>query len=417
MRRVAAGLALLFAIGGWQVASVAPQASGARTVPCVNCHEETSAWSAKRSVHAPVQGEDCLSCHNPHASRHGALLKHATTRTCFTCHEDLAIKIRTEVSHDAAISDRACLSCHDPHASDREGLLADEPAELCAVCHESIVRGRGVAHPHAPVSGGDCLTCHDPHASSMPGLATRAEPTLCTACHDAGDPALRQAHKGIPVDQARCSSCHEPHGTETKGLIRSQGHPPFAEGTCETCHAEAGQAPSALRPGSNDLCTTCHEPQVKGHPIPEEGACVACHTPHVSSTPSLIARRERIICLSCHTETGAQYRGSVAVHPAFGGTQDCTPCHGLHAGQTRDLLKKEDPQAVCATCHAAHAEFSHPMGEGIPDPSHPGHDLGCLSCHDPHGTAFEAFLLADPRRELCLRCHVAEGRAGVRGGR
>jgi predicted CXXCH cytochrome family protein len=380
------------------------------TAPCATCHDEPSSWAKKKTVHAPVVMEECLACHNPHASGHGGLLRRGPARTCFTCHEDLAVRIRSETAHDAALTDRECLSCHDPHASDRSSLLIDEESELCAVCHEEIVRGADVAHPHAPVAGGDCLSCHDPHSSPRPYLTKEAEPAVCTACHSTGDRAVVTAHNGISISEARCTTCHSPHGSESAKLLRSEVHPPFGDGTCEICHEDPAKPAAALRAGSEELCTACHEPRLKGHVVPEEAQCISCHTPHAASTSAFIAGREKVVCLDCHETVAAQHASAESVHPPFQGKQDCTLCHELHTGHTRDLLKKTQAYAVCSTCHSTHAEFSHPMGPGVPDESRPGHFIDCLSCHDPHGTGFSQFLLADQRRDLCVRCHAQDGR-------
>ncbi len=175
---------------------------------------------------------------------------------------------------------------------------------------------------------------------------------------------------------------------------------------CDACHEDGAllEAPSAAQ--VNEMCLMCHEPRRTGHPIPDGVSCTKCHTPHAASGPGLMRGYEKEICLSCHTEIAALRVGSASYHPAFGVSQDCTVCHRLHTGSTGALLKKVDARRTCMACHSAHAEFAHPMGEGVPDRSRPGHSVGCLSCHDPHGTSFPVFLVADPQQALCLRCHT-----------
>jgi predicted CXXCH cytochrome family protein len=209
-------------------------------------------------------------------------------------------------------------------------------------------------------------------------------------------------------------------------MIRPVTHAPFAAGDCAACHPPApaapGKAAAGAAPGTPARpapgaspgrvraaeCAACHEPFGAGHPTSNEVPCLACHAPHATSAPSLIAGRERELCLACHETIAARRAGAVSFHPAAGGLQDCTVCHAVHAGRGPGLLRRGGADATCSACHAAHAQFSHPMGAGVPDRSHPGRSVGCLSCHDPHGTTFPQFLLADPRQDLCLRCH-AEG--------
>lgn len=396
------GLALLWSGVDAQALAAAPA-----TAPCSMCHDRQAAWQGRTTVHAPVAGGDCLACHNPHAARHGALQRQEPRRQCLTCHQDLGERMVTGAVHQAIDRERQCLACHDPHASDRAALLTADGAALCATCHEPT--GSSPAHPHQPFTSGKCLTCHDPHVSAHASLLVKKDSDLCSSCHGTTGPKITAAHRKIAVAGSNCVSCHAPHGSSKPAMIRERTHAPFAEGTCDTCHSDPGAAPASLRDGAVDLCTTCHEAAPGGHPVPPEGACLACHDPHASPGGHLIAGAERQVCLSCHTDIATQRERAMSFHPATASSPDCTTCHEVHTGKTAWLLRKEDAQKTCGTCHASHAEFSHPMGEGVPDPSHPGQSVGCLSCHDPHGTPFTQFLLADPRQELCLRCHETSG--------
>ncbi len=82
--------------------------------------------------------------------------------------------------------------------------------------------------------------------------------------------------------------------------------------------------------------------------------------------------------------------------------QDCGNCHVI-TGNPADhkfafVVPKEQ---LCAKCHALpHDTVMHqPVKEGR-----------CLECHDPHGSQHPKQLLADPKRDLCLRCHKADFR-------
>jgi predicted CXXCH cytochrome family protein len=234
-----------------------------------------------------------------------------------------------------------------------------------------------------------------------------AEPALCAACHRPAEPKTLAAHKGFPIAGARCTGCHAPHASPRAALVRANVHVPFGEGECASCHES--RRPAIAPAARAALCVTCHEPRQGGHPVPEPPGCTGCHAPHASSGPALAAGRDRAVCLQCHRDVAGQRAGAVSLHPAAGGTQDCTACHAVHTGQTASLLAKKDAQATCMACHASHTQFSHPMGEGVADPSRPGRSVGCLSCHDPHGTTYPGLLLADPRQDLCRRCHADGG--------
>jgi predicted CXXCH cytochrome family protein len=387
--------------------------TGGSTVACVSCHEEPALWTAKRNVHAPVEGEECLACHNPHASRHGGLIRRNVERVCLECHDDLSERARGDGAHGAIASERSCLSCHDPHASDREALLLDTLSALCAECHEETVSSlQENAHPHVPASRGQCLACHDPHGAEGAALAREEEPALCTGCHQIGTQKIRTAHKGIGIGSSTCTSCHAPHGSALEKLVRLNTHAPFEEGSCEVCHEDPRQPASELRSGSRDLCEACHEPREDGHPITSGEACVSCHTPHTSSGVAMIAGSEKVVCLACHEDIATRQAAAEETHPAIERGQHCSICHELHTGQGRFHLTKSDQLALCTTCHSSHAEFAHPMGRGTLDRSRRGRYVDCLSCHDPHGTTYPRMLVADQQRDLCIRCHTT----GMSGG-
>lgn len=77
--------------------------------------------------------------------------------------------------------------------------------------------------------------------------------------------------------------------------------------------------------------------------------------------------------------------------------RDCAVCH-IQTGDLKDhtfafLVPKED---LCNRCHALpHENSVHaPVKEGK-----------CTECHDPHGSDHVRVLVADPGRDLCLKCH------------
>ena len=76
---------------------------------------------------------------------------------------------------------------------------------------------------------------------------------------------------------------------------------------------------------------------------------------------------------------------------------DCGACH-VQVGQEKDhkFSFVVDKSELCQRCHALpHEDVMHP----------PVRDGKCMDCHDPHGSDHRRILLADPKRDLCLRCH------------
>ena len=62
---------------------------------CSMCHEPKN---KKKVVHAPVQGGDCTSCHDPHQSPNKGMLKETMPKLCFQCHPDSMVKHKVVAS-------------------------------------------------------------------------------------------------------------------------------------------------------------------------------------------------------------------------------------------------------------------------------------------------------------------------------
>lgn len=113
------------------------------------------------SSHPDFANRECNKCHNKSASN---FLKARSDKICFTCHDSSHFK--GEFAHGpAAVSD--CLTCHLPHESEYGSLLKQKDARLCLECH----LGEDVAkNPLHKFKDGDpgkeiCTRCHLPHVS------------------------------------------------------------------------------------------------------------------------------------------------------------------------------------------------------------------------------------------------------------
>lgn len=443
---------------------------------CVSCHAAADVDKSHKRI---VSGSPCLGCHAPHGSENKSMLLSAKqhppfaersceschrqgtiararpkNNVCFACHDEKSFQAKFVHS---AVKQGRCTACHDPHMSERAKFVrADGPA-LCTGCHAAIkakIEGKG-AHPPAADS---CTTCHDPHKSANPRQLTDTVPALCVTCHDAADKALAKKHLQADLTKTDCLGCHDPHGSEGKSLlVRGSVHPPFAEGSCNSCHDGASTA-KFIAPKTNDLCVACHsnieEIVAKAkthHPALDAADCTDCHTPHASRQDRLVKLPAGGECTSCHAdkapETGEFAHGAI---PFLG----CRACHEPHGGERPKLLRAEG-DALCLGCHAfetrktdaannvvlldhfklsgARAEQASAMtvltrvGDHIGNHPLAGHratgaptadelkrtttsfkgELGCLTCHDPHkGRAKDHFRNnAATAADLCLTCH------------
>lgn len=155
----------------------------------------------------------------------------------------------------------------------------------------------------------------------------------------------------------------------------------------------------------------------------KDNACAACHSPHRESPPKAaplwdqdadlnrtfgtsirqLAGQGTLVCLRCHDGTIARDTISAATYDA-----DRDSSRGIH----RSSLFR-----------TGHGNGDHPVGIRYPSidkgfhPANkviaggavmlPNGKVECISCHDPHNTSGEKFMLvtSNKRSALCLTCH------------
>ena len=145
---------------------------GAAGKLCLDCHVDFQEVVKRASVHTPVKGGRCASCHAPHAADHGKLLATTADAICATCHGTM-VPDGAASAHRTVVEGR-CVSCHDPHASSNPALLVRAGNELCLECHADVKSSLASAtHRHAPVDR-NCLGCHDPHAIPVRASGSRS---------------------------------------------------------------------------------------------------------------------------------------------------------------------------------------------------------------------------------------------------
>jgi len=106
-------------------------------------------------VHYPYQEKECAACHQAQSP---GMLVEPQPGLCYTCHEDLGDRYHTL---HGPVAGGYCTSCHDPHRSDGEKLLRFSGDQLCFYCHrsEDVYRNE----MHMDLDGMACTDCHNPH--------------------------------------------------------------------------------------------------------------------------------------------------------------------------------------------------------------------------------------------------------------
>jgi predicted CXXCH cytochrome family protein len=379
---------------------------GGPTKDCLSCHEPLKADLQRAFPHKPALEGQCVECHAPHAARHEKLLKARERALCAGCHgEQIAAFMKGSVH--TPIKEGQCTSCHAAHGSENEHLLVRTGNELCTGCHKQKHDEASLPFVHDPFANGACLDCHGAHNTPFPDQLTARSANLCRLCHPPEAEELVSAHSGIPVQGSDCTGCHDPHASSSDGLLRAFVHAPFGDKSCEMCHRTDTETPRLVRATGGRLCAVCHKGYPKAgdtvvHAPVGKGECAACHVPHTGDVKGLLAKGSKELCSSCHQPLLERGVRSKSVHPIVDEKGACLGCHAPHSSSEEHLLLA-GPIRTCLACHET-AKHGHPLGEDRLDPR-TNKPITCVTCHDPHGTAFSYNLRGDQSRGLCLECH------------
>lgn len=204
----------------------------------------------------------------------------------------------------------------------------------------------------------------------------------CTSCHTivaaktdrkpADISAFPSENLKRPFDKAgvdsTCYSCH-------KTLISYPFvHSPAASWSCLSCHDQNARPVYAVKKPDTKVCFNCHFDKKEDwyskkyyHGPFSIGKCSICHNPHASENPFELIKDTWDLCISCHIDKGS----------------------GRH------IVK-----------NFSFGSSYHPT-RGKPDPSRPGKELTCASCHNPHASDAPYLMRFSYSNifELCRKCH------------
>lgn len=220
-------------------------------------------------------------------------------------------------------------------------------AETCATCHEDLLKNGFQATPHAdlPKLKGKhgCEDCHGPGSAHVEGGGDITK-------------IIRFTSLTAAESSSRCLDCHQ--FSEEHSNFRRSMH---------------------LR---NNV------------------GCVSCHSVHDAKVaPALLQAPQPQLCYGCHQEVRSDFSKPFR-HRVNEGLLKCTDCHNVHGGfLTRQLRATAAQDAVCFKCHV---DKTGPfVFEHVPVKTE-----GCMSCHQPHGSANPRLLRRAQINVLCLECHT-----------
>lgn len=205
------------------------------------------------------------------------------------------------------------------------------------------------------------------------------------------------------VNEQKCKSCHN----MTSNIPKNNNvFEDVSKTTCYECHKGMVNTNNTHAPTANWLCTSCHNGKSGEYNMDQDGKSKYLAPDPISKT-----------CMSCHTKV-KEWTSSKYTHgPVNDGR--CERCHNPHGSDNNFFLRKPIWD-LCVTCHSEKADGKHIVSsfvysrnggahptKGRKDPSRPGRDLACSSCHNPHGSS-GVFLLrmkGSMSFGVCERCH------------
>ncbi len=165
---------------------------------CLSCHEEMQSPFLRRSSH-PVMGQTitCLNCHS-FVKRKDAAQAFEFERVCQDCHPQQSgpFPYEHEAANTYAVEGNGCITCHDPHGSENDKLLKQDSETLCQSCHVTPAGHMNLPALHGPIRDiENCVACHNgihgsftSHKLLDPMLQSRlGSPQNCNQCHDLSD--------------------------------------------------------------------------------------------------------------------------------------------------------------------------------------------------------------------------------------
>jgi predicted CXXCH cytochrome family protein len=243
-------------------------------------------------------------------------------------------------------------------------------SEACKDCHEDQFKAFS----------------HTTHSRLSTSNTWKGKVTGCESCHGPGKAHLEEGDpkkiisfkvKSSKETSETCLGCHA--GKEEHNNFRRGEHWRNDVG-CTDCHTSHSAIASGGNPGSNTLLS---EAERRNRDL---------------LAANMLRGSEPQLCISCHTETKAQFSRPFH-HKVLEGQMKCSDCHNPHGGfELKQARLSTGADAGCLKCH------TDKQGPFVFEHA-PLKIEGCSSCHTPHGSPNAKLLTRARTRQLCLECH------------
>jgi len=121
----------------------------AEEILCFSCHDFQLELKEMPVQHNPFRRGMCGSCHDPHSTNNKWVLVKSSVEVCMGCHNEVNggmsahkhpynVEPKRKLTSNLQLSDDGrleCLSCHNPHASRVQHLLRTDQEFTCSGCH------------------------------------------------------------------------------------------------------------------------------------------------------------------------------------------------------------------------------------------------------------------------------------------
>ena len=322
---------------------------------CLQCHQDIAGQiQQKNGLHGLWDdGDSCRSCHSDHKGRNFDMVQdalqtfdHSITKFPLSGNHLLLGCQDCHAQNDFQISS-VCADCH-AEPIQHNGLFPQD----CSECHTTLNwkpamwQGMGFDHEqfnfrlvlHQRDYQGLALTCNSCHQPNTLEII----PSVCKDCHQKQEPEFIQTH--TEEFGLNCIDCHD-------GLDRMKNFDhrtvfvldgAHTNVSCQSCHVDFHFKNTPTE------CSSCHaEPEI--HAGSFSLNCAACHTTQawlpaslrVHTFPLNHGEDGEIDCITCHTQTYAQYT-----------------CEGCHESQDVEFINEHAEENIfgdqlmdCVACH------------------------------------------------------------------
>jgi DmsE family decaheme c-type cytochrome len=238
--------------------------------------------------------------------------------------------------------------------------------------------------PGLYVGSDTCKTCHEDlytHFATTAHFATTMDAKL-------------DAHKG--VEWHGCEACHGPGkehvdggGDKSKIFTFKDATPQQTSARCLRCHQDSHE--------QNNFARSAH--------LQSGVSCNDCHSPHhAKESEFLLKEAAPKLCYTCHLDVRAEFARPFH-HRVNEGLIQCADCHNPHGGfLARQLRRADGNDEICYKCHAdKQGPFVY---------QHEAKLEGCTVCHSPHGSTNQRMLKQNQVNLLCISCHSLNASVG-----